>query len=108
VSTIVGFCIGLCGGYVFLNHGKLQLLGFIILWIGATVAMHSFPSVVDALSIWASVWQEKSPLAAKLIATPLVGIIIMGAFLSSIWLDWIYGIIIAFYLPMVIISGDSF
>ena len=54
--------------------------------------MHSFPSTGDAQSIWAALWTPGTPIMARLIGTPVVGLIYLGALGSMLWLDACYGL----------------
>jgi hypothetical protein len=90
INTIVG---GILGG---LYWGKETQNGdntfvYIMVYLGISIAMHSFPSTGDAKSMWSSIWSKNSSCLAKLIGTPLVGIIFIGAFGSIFWLDLVYG-----------------
>lgn len=93
VNTITGAIIGLpaaCAVFEFGSHDPFQ---YILLYIGISIAMHSFPSVGDASSIWETLWGEdsKASLPLKLLVTPVVGLIYLGAAASILWLDAFYG-----------------
>jgi hypothetical protein len=76
-----------------------QFLGGFLTWLAVSVAMHSFPSTRDASSIWHALWAEKAPGTARLVGTPLVGLIFVGAIGSVFWLDLAYGVGVALALP---------
>lgn len=61
--------------------------------------MHSFPSTGDAKSIWEAIWDKEAPILSKVVGTPLVGIIVLGAIGSIFWLDLIYGCGVVIGLP---------
>ncbi len=100
-------------GPLFVNTGFGLLLGLlampfkesapavfgILFWLAISVAMHSFPSTGDAKSIWHAVWHRDAPVFAKLVGTPLVGMIFLGAIGSVIWLDLFYGIAVVVFIP---------
>ncbi len=93
VNSTLGFLIGLF--LIPLRHMPGDVGGFlniIVVWLAVSVAMHSFPSTGDAKSIWTAIKHKEAPLAAKLVGSPLVGLIFLGAAGSVVWLDLIYGV----------------
>ncbi len=104
VNTILGFLAGLLAVKKSLFTGELKGAGFFLVWLGLSIAMHSFPSTGDAKSIWQALWGKGAPFSAKLVGTPLVGLIFIGALGSIFWLDLAYGIVVAVVSPWVIAS----
>ncbi len=102
VNTALGFLAGLFAVKKSLFAGELKSNDFFLFWLGLSIAMHSFPSTGDAKSIWRTLWGRGAPLSAKLIGTPLVGLIFLGALGSFFWLDLAYGIAVAVVIPWVI------
>ncbi|MCB1077610.1 MAG: DUF3267 domain-containing protein [Verrucomicrobiae bacterium] len=51
----------------------------VLMWLAISVAMHSFPSTGDAKSIWEGIWGERGSILSRIVGTPLVGIIFLGA-----------------------------
>lgn len=80
-------------------------LDYFLIWLGVSIAMHSFPSTGDAKSIWQSVWSSNTPVLAKVVGSPLVVIIYIGAVGSVVWLDLIYGVGVAMLLPKLLVSS---
>jgi hypothetical protein len=101
VNTALGFLAGLFAVKKSLFAGELKSAGFFLVWLGLSIAMHSFPSTGDAKSIWRALWCKGAPLSAKLVGTPLVGLIFLGALGSIFWLDLAYGIVVAMALPWI-------
>jgi len=66
--------------------------------------MHAFPSTGDAASIWATVRSPETPLATRLLAVPIVGLIGLGAVGSFFWLDLFYGVGVVILLPRLLVS----
>ena len=99
VNTVIGLLIGLSA--LFLKHlmGKESVAFIVLIWLAVSIAMHSFPSTGDARNIWAVVWKKDAPVLAKVVGTPLVGIIFAGAVGSIFWLDLIYGLGIVVGIP---------
>jgi Putative zincin peptidase len=87
VNTALGFTIGLTA----LPWRENELVFGVLMWLAVSIAMHSFPSTGDAKSIWAAIWHREAPLSARILATPLVGLIFVGAIGSFFWLDLAYG-----------------
>ena len=100
-------------GPLFVNTGLGLLIGilampfklsippvfFILFWLAISTAMHSFPSTGDAKNIWKAVWDHDAPFSARVVGTPLVGLIYLGAIGSVFWLDLIYGVAVVAFLP---------
>ncbi len=100
VNTVLGFCIGLFAIPFMREHsGAGEFVKYAVLWLAVSIAVHSFPSTGDAQSIWGAIWSKESPLSAKVLGTPLVGLIYAGALGSIFWLDLIYGIGVVVGLP---------
>ncbi|MEZ0327416.1 MAG: DUF3267 domain-containing protein [Fimbriimonas sp.] len=104
VNTILGALIAMPGAIPVLQFGSGDALDWLIMWLGVSIAMHSFPSTGDAASIWQTVKSEGTPFHTKLWAVPLVGLIYAGAVGSMFWLDLIYGIAVAGLLPKLIVD----
>jgi len=99
LNTILGLVLGLMA--LALKHAMHQenfAFGLLV-WLAISIAMHSFPSSGDAKSIWRAVWERQSPILAKIVASPLVAVIFIGAIGSIFWLDLAYGFLIVFGVP---------
>jgi hypothetical protein len=92
VNTLLGFVIGVAAIPMHIDFGHLTPVHALLLWLGVSIAMHSFPSIGDARSIWSAVWSKGAPITARVIGSPLVAIIVLGAIGSIVWLDALYGI----------------
>lgn len=92
VNTFLGFMLGIIAipMHMDLDHPTPPQL--LLLWLGVSIAMHSFPSTGDARSIWQAVWSKGAPISARLIGSPLVIVIFAGAIGLIFWLDALYGI----------------
>jgi hypothetical protein len=99
VNTTIGFGIGMIALMKCFHAGALGYVGMFLIWLGVSVAMHSFPSTGDAKYIWSAVWEKGAPISTRLVATPLVVIVLLGALGSVFWLDLLYGMGIAMGLP---------
>lgn len=101
VNTLLGFGIGLLA-LLFKGRNESEAVFAFLMWLAVSIAMHSFPSTGDAKSIWNAVWEREAPILAKLVGTPLVGLIFLGAMGSIFWLDLIYGMGVVVGLPQVL------
>jgi hypothetical protein len=92
VNTLLGFMIGIVAIPMHMDLRHPTPAQFLLLWLGVSIAMHSFPSIGDARSIWHAVWSKGAPMSARLVGSPLVVVIFAGAIGSIFWLDALYGI----------------
>jgi hypothetical protein len=99
VNSLIGLAMGLLLFGLGARVEQLPLVSGILFWLAISIAMHSFPSTGDAKSIWQAVWSEGAPISARLVGSPLVGLIFLGAIGSIFWLDVIYGCCIVIFLP---------
>lgn len=104
VNTIIGALISLSAALPVLKFGTGSILDYIFIWLGVSIAMHSFPSTGDAKSILESLKGMESSIIAKILLYPLVGLIYICSFGSVVWLDLLYGVGIAMIIPNLIIN----
>lgn len=106
VNTVVGSLIALPAALPIINFGvgfgAQSLISYVLIWLGVSIAMHSFPSTGDAKNMWSSLKRKETPILARIIGAPIVLLIYVGAFGSYVWLDFIYGIGVAAFLPNLI------
>ena len=107
INTIVGALIAFPAAIPILKFGPNYSLSAIgncfLIWIGVSIAMHSFPSTGNAKNIWQSIKSEETSLLTKIIGTPIVMLIYIGAAGSVIWLDLIYGVAVVMFIPNMIV-----
>ncbi|MCD1295893.1 hypothetical protein CUJ83_12895 [Methanocella sp. CWC-04] len=70
------------------------ILNGILIWLGISFAMHSFPSIGDAKSLWASTKTEWRENLLILLGLPLVIIIFIANVLRFFWIDLVYAAIL--------------
>lgn len=104
LNTLLGFLIAFPAALQY-KLDAMNPLDYILLYLGISVAMHAFPSTGDAKVLWDSVVKgDTSSRLSKIIVTPIVGFIYLGAMGSIVWLDFIYGMGVAVGLPWLMVS----
>ncbi|NIM04841.1 MAG: DUF3267 domain-containing protein [Armatimonadetes bacterium] len=104
VNSLLGAFIALPSAVAVLQFEAGTVLDYILVWLGVSIAMHAFPSVADAKSIWQAIWSEGTPTLTRLMVTPVVGLIYLGALGSFLWLDLAYGVVLAVGFPYLLVS----
>ncbi len=80
-------------------------LTYVLLWLGISIGMHSFPSTLDAKNLFVQAKREvKTSNLLALISFPLVGLIYIANILSVIWADFFYGVAIGIGIPRLILG----
>lgn len=103
INTILGAVIAAPAAIPILQFGGGDAFDYVLMWLGVSVAMHSFPSTGDAKSIWHTVTAENVPIIFKIVGVPVIGLIYIGALGSIFWLDAIYGLAVAGALPNLLV-----
>lgn len=108
INTILGMLITLPAyanvfGYNYVG-GMLgfyvKISSWLLYWLGVSILMHAFPSTGDAKALIKNVLKnEEVGIVAKIVTTPFIGLIYIGALGSMLWLDLIYGIGMSMLLP---------
>jgi hypothetical protein len=104
INTLIGGLIALPAALPVFKFHTAGPLDYVLIYLGVSIAMHAFPSTGDANSIWASMKEESTPLWAKVVGYPIVGLIYLGSLGSFFWLDLFYGVAIAIGVPNLIIG----
>jgi hypothetical protein len=105
INSILGILISFPAAIQVYTFGAGDILDYILIWLGISIAMHSFPSTGDAKAIWYSMKSTGTPLILKIISIPLLGFIYIGAIGSVFWLDLFYGIFLVAFSPRIIIGA---
>lgn len=103
VNTVLGAIIAAPAAIQALKFKAGSPLDYVLLWLGVSIAMHSFPSTGDAAGIWKAAKNPQTPMALRIIAAPLVGLIYLCAVGSVIWLDFFYGVAVAMLIPNLVV-----
>ena len=104
LNTIIAAIIALPASLPVFKFNTGGPLDYLLIYLSVSIAMHAFPSTGDANSIWQALKENNTPIWAKIIGYPIVGIIYIGSFGSIVWLDFFYGIAIAIGVPNLIID----
>ena len=96
---IVNSGLGLLIGVIDIPIKQIEIVHVIVIWLAISIAMHSFPSTGDALSMWKALSESGTSIFARIIGYPLIGFIYIGAIGSIFWLDLAYGYGIVFGIP---------
>jgi hypothetical protein len=99
INSIVGFLIALPAALATVANSEMGPLDVLLGWLGFSVAMHAFPSTGDASSMWQALRTPGTTWLLRLIGYPVIALIYLGALLSVVWLDAIYGYAVCFGLP---------
>lgn len=101
-NTIIGAFIAFPAAIPVITFESGSPLDYFLIWLGVSITMHAFPSTGDAKTIWAAVRSPGSGILTRVIATPIVGLIYLGALGSFFWLDLAYGVVVAVALPTIL------
>jgi hypothetical protein len=103
VNTVMGALISLPAALPVFTLHTASPLDYLLIYLGVSIAIHAFPSRGDANAVWHSIREEGTPIWAKIVGYPVVGLIYLGSLGSFFWLDVLYGIGVAVALPNLII-----
>lgn len=104
INTVLAFLIAFPAALQF-KFDDAGALDYFLIYLGVSIGAHAFPSTGDANSLWQSVVQSpNTPLLAKILVTPIVGFIYLGAIGSFFWLDFLYGAGVSIGLPYLIVK----
>lgn len=99
INTVVGAITALPGVLVVIKFGAGTMFDYILIWLGVSIAAHSFPSLEEARKIWIMVRSKETPCLLKITATPIIVFMYFFAKGSVVWLDLFYGIGVVLLLP---------
>lgn len=96
LNTITGGMIGLSAAVPAYEFGDFRFTDAIVVWLGISIAMHSFPSQTDAYSLRHFVKSNPVSAGIKYFFVPVSYFLQTCAALSVIWLDFGYGVFIVY------------
>jgi hypothetical protein len=103
LNSFIGAIIAFPAAIPVLKFESGTLLDYFLIWVGVSIAMHSFPSKGDAESISVAISAEGTSKLLRFVTKPILFFINIGTYGSVIWLDLAYGIGIAMALPTILI-----
>ncbi|MGE5417803.1 MAG: DUF3267 domain-containing protein [Acidobacteriota bacterium] len=104
VNTLTGILIAFPSVYRYLNLDSIHILDIFLIWLAASIAMHSFPSLGDAKEVRKAINHSGASPIARFIGKPIVGLLYICALGSFFWLDLIYGVLVVTLVPKLVIS----
>lgn len=104
VNNLLGILLTLPSAMPVFKFGSGDVLDYMLLWLGISILMHSFPSRGDAKALMASINGTKGSLPLKILCYPIVVVINTFAFGSIFWLDLVYGIALAMVIPNLLLG----
>tara|TARA_B100000700_G_C15030890_1_gene850458 strand:- start:589 stop:1116 length:528 start_codon:yes stop_codon:yes gene_type:complete len=87
-----------------IDFNTVSFSSAILLWLATSIGMHAIPSTGDAKSMWKAVSGNKAPLFAKILVSPIIALIYLLSLGSFFWLDLVYGLLVAFFAPLVLVQ----
>ena len=105
INSVIGLLIALPAALAKIGNGEMGPLELLVGWLGFSVAMHAFPSTGDASSMWHALRVPGTSWLLRLVGYPVIAIIYLGALLSVVWLDAIYGFVVCFAIPAAIMES---
>jgi hypothetical protein len=104
INTLLGALIAFPAALPVIKFGAGDLLDYLLIWLGVSIAMHAIPSTGDAKSLWKSVRGPGVSSAVRFLVAPIVGIIYLATLGRVFWLDLIYGVGVAVGLPTLFVA----
>ena len=109
INTILAFTLFLglatltiAGGSDGVAPSAAGVPGLVLLWLGISVGMHSFPSTGDANTLWNRSRAEWREAPIVLVGVPIVVVIYVVNLLSRLWADLFYAIGLLLLAAMVV------
>lgn len=105
VNTILGMLIVFPAAIeLFQFRSYRNPLSLLLGWLGISILMHAFPSTGDAkVMVKAILKNENVNPVVKAVASPVIGLVYLGALGSMMWLDLIYAMFMAMVIPNLIV-----
>lgn len=104
VNTVIGALIAFPAAIPVFKFDNANLLDYVLIYLGVSVAMHAFPSTGDAKAILNDLKESETSIWVKIIGYPVIGLIYVGSLGSFFWLDLLYGVGIAIGFPKLIVT----
>jgi hypothetical protein len=103
-NSVIGALVALPSSIQVFQFECGSPLDYVLIWLGVSITMHAFPSTGDAKTLRSAVAGKGVSPLVKLIAYPIVGLILVGAIGSVVWLDAIYGVGVMLAIPKLLVA----
>ena len=103
LNTVLGIVIGSPAVLSLLTIDDTifaSILDLFLIWLGVSVAVHSFPTFRDAEAVKNSMTAARNPTWVQSMGALLAALVYLGAVGSIIWLDVIYALIAVVGMPI--------
>ncbi len=104
INSLLAMLIAFPAALPVFKFDNANIGDYVLIYLGVSIAMHAFPSTGDAKSIWQDVKDPSTPLWAKIVGYPVIGLIYIGSIGSFFWLDLAYGVALAVGIPNLLVS----
>ncbi len=106
INTLLGLLIMLPASIeiiVFKDYG--DPLNLNLGWLGFSILMHAFPSIVDANVMVNQILKNREvSIIAKILSAPFILLAYIGAIGSVFWLDAVYAAAVAMLIPNLLVN----
>lgn len=96
INTLIGGLVGLSAAVPAYEFGSFRFIDVLVIWLGISIAMHSFPSSSDSQSIRNFVKNNNVSKIIKYTFTPLSYVFEVASALSVVWIDFVYGVFVVY------------
>jgi hypothetical protein len=103
VNSILGAFIAFPAIFPALEFRVSTTGGYVLAWLGVSIATHAFPSADETGELWRAVWSPRGSTLTRLFTTPLVAFMYGGALGHFICLDLLYGIGVVVLAPALLL-----
>jgi len=102
-NTVLGFLIGapaVLGLLISDNTIISSLLDLFLIWLGTSIAVHTFPTLNEAETVTNAMTAAQNPVWVQMMGLPLSAVTYMAAIGKILWLDAIYALVVVIVIPI--------
>jgi len=103
VNSLLGALVAFPAVLPALEFRVSTVQGYVLAWLGISIAAHALPNGAGAVILWRTVWSRQCPLVTRLLATPLAGLVLIASVGRIIGLDLLYGIAVVAAPPVLLL-----
>lgn len=107
VSTATALSVSLLASLVAVSPSAAEFRDLAVLfgaWLSFSIALHAFPSSGDGDALWEDVASPDVSFFAKLLLTPVVGLIRLCQAGAAIWLDALFAMGVVALPPLMLVA----